>query len=106
MAERDESDPVVDRETEAAAREAGAIGGRRPADEPDTPERPLREGGEGEAEGFEQAEEELRARAAHEDPGGDPLADRSDPEPQRSDAEYGEADHERSSETETPDAPD
>jgi hypothetical protein len=103
MADGQEDDGFVEREADAAAREAGAIGGRRPDDEPDDAEHPVSEGGGGEAEGFEQAEEALRSHAEHEDPGGDPLADRPPPEDEGDAATYGEADHVRSSETETPD---
>jgi hypothetical protein len=58
---------------------------------------PLEEAGEGEAEGFEQAEEELIEHASHGDQGPDPSHLAGEPE-ERSDAEYGEADHEESSE--------
>lgn len=58
------------RETDAAAAEAAAIGGR-PSDTPDPSvdeaERPLAEAGQGEAEGFEQAEAELIDHASHGD---------------------------------------
>jgi hypothetical protein len=100
MAAEAERDPVVEREAEAAAREAGAIGGRRPPGEPDTAERPVSEGGGGEAEGFEQAEESLREHAEHGEGGADPLSDRPEPEPDRDAAAHGEADHVRSTEAE------
>lgn len=64
-----EQDPnreeAVAREEEAAAREAGAIGGPDPhADSGASPEeRPLREAGQGEQEGFEEAEGMLRDNA-------------------------------------------
>jgi hypothetical protein len=57
---------------EAAADEAAAIGGR-PSDEPssqdalDPAQRPLVEAGEGESEGFEEAERELIEHAGHGD---------------------------------------
>ncbi len=54
----------VDRESERAAAEAGAIGGRAPADE-DPERRPVEEAGGGESEGFEQAEEDLREHTEH-----------------------------------------
>jgi hypothetical protein len=91
---------------EAAAAEAGAIGGRA-SDEPppveggpDEAARPLVEAGQGESEGFEQAEHELIERASH----GDQHAARQTIEdtPEGADdaraAEGGEADAERSSE--------
>jgi hypothetical protein len=54
-------------QTDAAARQAGAIGGT--TGEPDMPEseRPLAEAGEGESEGFEQAELDLTEHASHGD---------------------------------------
>jgi hypothetical protein len=60
--------------------------------------RPLDEAGQGEAEGFEASERMLRDRAEHREPGGNPLHDRSDPEPDRPRAEYGEADEEHTTE--------
>ena len=90
---------LLDEEAEAAA-EAGAIGGV--TGEPDIPdaERPLAEAGEGEAEGFEQAEEELIEAASHGDPSGDPLGDRFTPEEAGAEGltEYGEGDDEHVSE--------
>lgn len=60
-------------------------------------QRPLREAGQGEAEGFEEAEAELIEHASHGDSGPDPTELAGKPE-ERVDVEYGEADHERSSE--------
>lgn len=57
--------------------------------------RPLREAGEGEAEGFEEAEAELIEHASHGDSGPDPSHLAGEPE-EDSGAEYGEADHEES----------
>ncbi|MDP8943958.1 MAG: hypothetical protein M3N16_07550 [Actinomycetota bacterium] len=82
-------------EAEAAAAEAGAIGGRvDEAADLDPADRPVIEAGGGQAEGFEQAEDQLIERASHGDPPGDPLADAGGPEPeaQRSTAAYGDAD--------------
>jgi hypothetical protein len=96
----------AEEEANRAAAEAGAIGGPAgsqpdPADgRPSEAERPLAEAGQGEAEGFEQAEAELVERASH----GDQHASRQAIEgaPTRSEDELaqeaGEADHERSSE--------
>ena len=56
-----------DREAEAAASEAAAIGGADPQPGTDPEDRAVLEGGGGEAEGFEQAEEDLIRRASHED---------------------------------------
>jgi hypothetical protein len=91
---------------DAAAAEAGAIGGRTSDDpapvegQPAEAERPLAEAGQGEAEGFEQAEHELVEHASH----GDQHAARHAIEdaPETADdaraAAAGEADAERSSE--------
>lgn len=56
--------------------------------------RPLEESGEGEAEGFEQAEQELIEQAEHGENRWDPELDAFTPEDEsdRSTAEYGEAD--------------
>ncbi|HZU61239.1 MAG TPA: hypothetical protein VE983_09750 [Solirubrobacteraceae bacterium] len=92
-------------EAEKAAAEAGAIGGRTSSEplgtdgQVDEAQRPLVEGGQGEAEGFEQAEQELIEHASH----GDQHAARQAIEdaPAETDdvvaQEAGEADHERSS---------
>src|SRR5438067_9545199 len=65
-------DRAIDEATRAAA-EAGAIGGS-PSSEPgpserapSEAERPLVEAGQGEAEGFEQSEQELIERSSHGD---------------------------------------
>jgi hypothetical protein len=54
-------------EVDAAAEEAAAIGGVAGDEDLDPAERPVIEAGEGEAEGFEQAEEELIDHASHGD---------------------------------------
>ena len=61
-------------------------------------ERPRKEAGQGEAEGFEQAEELLIEHASHGDPGPDPTTMAGEPEAERAHSEYGEADEERVSE--------
>ena len=62
-------------------------------------QRPLREAGQGEAEGFEESEAELIEHASHGDSGPDPSNLAGEPEdPAAADAEYGEADHAESSE--------
>jgi hypothetical protein len=64
-------DPLVREEEEAAAAEAGAIGGRAPeyedeeGDAASEADRPLIESGEGFEEGFEIAESDLREAASH-----------------------------------------
>ncbi len=91
---------VVDEETEAAAAEAGEIGGHTNTEGLPEAERPLAEGGEGEAEGFELAEEQLIESASHGDASGHPLGDRFPAEDASSEnlASYGEADDEHVSE--------
>ena len=65
--------------------------------------RPLEESGEGEAEGFEEAERELIENASHGDPSPSPEELAGEPEDaEAADAEYGEADHEESSERKDP----
>jgi len=93
MAETDpQSDPIADEEAEAAAAEAARIGGPTPDGAiVDPAQRPLVEGGEGEAEGFELAEEELIENASHGDQKHFPDSDAPPPE-EPSDAEYGEPD--------------
>jgi hypothetical protein len=100
-------DPLVRREEDAAAAEAGSIGGRAPEydDEEGRPVddegRALIEGGEGVEEGFETAERDLRETASHSenryDPGNHDFGDEESAGD--ADAESGEAD-----EVETPDA--
>ncbi len=95
------------REIDAAAAEAAAIGGNvssepDPIEVVDEAHRPLVEAGEGESEGFELAEQQLIEHASH----GDMHAARRviEDAPQESDdsraAAGGEADAERSSERE------
>ena len=89
-------------EAELAGREAAEIGGTAGDEDLDPAERPLVEGGEGEAEGFELAEEELIDHASHAEFGGNPLEDTYEVEGEEPSDEdvYGEADHEHSSENE------
>jgi hypothetical protein len=78
-------DPLVRQEEEAAAAEAGSIGGRAPEYddedglEADEETRPLMEGGEGFEEGFETAERDLQETATHSenryDPEDNPFGD-------------------------------
>jgi len=91
--QRDEHDPLVEEQAEAAAREAGRIGGPDPQPGVDPAARPLIESGQGVAEGFEQAEEQLERNATHEDRGADPIGDAGTDERGDVGAEYGEADH-------------
>ena len=97
MSEQTDKDPTADRETDAAAAEAGAVGGPGADQDLDPAERATAEHGGGVAEGFEQSERELVEHASHGDPAPDPESLASDeaahPEP-----EHGDADHVRSSE--------
>lgn len=70
-----------------------AVGGRTARGENEEM-RPLEEAGQGYAEGFEQAEDDLIESASHGDPSGDPLANRFSPEVEsdESGAAYGEPD--------------
>ena len=89
-----ERDPIAEEEAEAAAAEAAKIGGPTPDDYTDDPaKRPLAEAGEGEAEGFELAEEELIDRAEHGDQKRFPDSD-APPAEEQSGATYGEPDQE------------
>jgi hypothetical protein len=100
MTERDPIDRDIEREEAEAAREAANIGGRSGMEDFSEEERPLAEGGEGESEGFELAEEELIERASHEDDQGNPLTDRPEPEePGGAGATYADADDLESTET-------
>ncbi len=82
-------------EEQAAAEEAGAIGGPNPDPDLSEAERVISEGGEGESEGFELAEQDLERNASHDpDAQGNPLLDRIDDGGEDPGAEYGEADHE------------
>src|SRR5919201_6534258 len=91
--ERDPDDELLVRaeENEAAA-EAAGIGGEGSQEELDPAQRPVREAGGGEAEGFEQAEEKLVENAGHGE--GNPLPDEfsGETESDLSGAEYSEAD--------------
>ena len=90
----EERDPIAEEEAEAAAAEAARIGGPTPDDNIDDPaQRPVVEGGEGEAEGFELAEEELIDRAEHGDQKRFPDSD-APPAEEPSNTAYGEPDQE------------
>lgn len=82
---------IVDEEAGAAAAEAAGIGGRVEPIGDDPASEPLEEAGEGQAEGFELAEEELRDIASHGDQHRFP--DRDVPPPEEPEgAARGEAD--------------
>jgi hypothetical protein len=88
-------------EEAAAAREAAAIGGRAGDECLDPAQRPLVEAGEGVAEGFELAEQDLIDAAEQGEEWANPLIGAFTPETDGRCAAgvYGEADHEDSSET-------
>ncbi|HKH14900.1 MAG TPA: hypothetical protein VKA47_09625 [Solirubrobacterales bacterium] len=96
---------VVAKEEAAAATEAGSICGHRD-ESVDEAERPVSEGGGGEAEGFELSEQELVDEAEQEQRH-DPLAEAGEPEAEDPKAEYGEPDRVDSTarEEEPPDEP-
>lgn len=60
--EEREEEELAQKESEAAAREASAVGGMVDYDVEDPAEQPLVEAGEGEEEGFELAEKEAEER--------------------------------------------
>lgn len=82
---------LIEEEAEAAAAEAGEIGGEVPRDTDDPAQQPLIEGGEGEAEGFELAEERLEDIASHGDEHRFPDRD-APPAEDQTGADFGEAD--------------
>jgi hypothetical protein len=87
-------DREVRHEEDAAAAEAGSIGGPVPEGEGDDEQRPVTEAGGGEAEGFELAEADLEDAASHGGSGHNPAADAFTDEAEESGAEYGEGDEE------------
>jgi hypothetical protein len=92
MRPEEERDPIAEEEAEAAASEAAEIGGPAPDDPIDDPaQRPLVEGGEGQAEGFELAEEQLIDNAEHGDQKRFPNRDAGRPE-EPTETAFGEAD--------------
>lgn len=93
MRPEEERDPIADEEADAAAAEAAHIGGDVPRDTDDPAEQPLIEGGEGVAEGFELAEEDLEDIASHGDQHRFPEDLAGQPE-EPTEATYGEADQE------------
>lgn len=90
------AEALASEQEQAAAQEAGDVGGRNPDPDVDPAERPLREAGEGESEGFEQAEQALIDQASHAGPGTSPSQDAFTPETEADleSIERGEADRE------------
>jgi hypothetical protein len=89
--ERLADESLVHDEEEAAAAEAGEIGGDAPRDSEDPAQQPLAEAGQGESEGFELAEKQLEDIASHGDEHRFPDRDVR-PAEEREDVERGEAD--------------
>jgi hypothetical protein len=89
-------------ETEAAATEAAQIGGIAGDEDFDPAERPVVEGGGGEAGGFEEAEQALIEHASHGDQQSAHaiLHDQGQPEEEITTRQDAEANEERSSELE------
>lgn len=87
---------MLEEEVELAAREAAAIGGVAGDEGIDPAERPVREAGGGESEGFEMAEHDLIRNASHGDDRSDSVVfhDAGEPESEsdRQTGEFGEAD--------------
>jgi len=91
--------PWEEREVDAAAYAARAIGGQAGDEDVDPVERPLQEAGQGEAEGFELAEEDLIEAAEIGVAWVDPVRAAFPAESEGgSGPTYGEPDHEFSSE--------
>lgn len=89
---RGDEDYVAEQEREAA-QEAAGIGGPGGDYEAGEAERPLAEAGQGEAEGFELAEEDLVENASHDEGSTpDPTHLAGEPEDARVGSEYGEPD--------------
>jgi len=99
MRDDESRDSLIREEEDAAAAEAGRIGGRSGMEGMDEAKRSTAEHGGGEAEGFEEAEALLEEQATHGDSGVDPLRDASRVEQEKDPAVYGEADEVDSSET-------
>ncbi len=102
MEDSSEQTPKRDRieaEVDAAAREAAGIGGVAGDEDLDPAERPVIEGGGGEAEGFEEAEAFLIEHASHGDEqSAHAILHDSGRAEERTSGDSSEADHERSSE--------
>jgi hypothetical protein len=96
--------PYEQYETDEAAREAAGVGGGAGDEERDPAQRPVKEAGGGEAEGFEEAERALVEHASHGDQHAAHaiLRDQGRAEEQNTRYEDGEADHERSSGVDRP----
>lgn len=89
---RNPDEELIRQEEDAAAAEAGQIGGRSGMEGMDEAERAAAEHGGGESEGFEQAEELLKEQATHEGPSIDPLEQVAAAEEEEDPSVHGEAD--------------
>lgn len=95
--------PYEQEEADLAGSEAAMIGGIAGDETLDPAERAVREGGGGEAEGFEEAESALIEHASHGDQQSAHVVLHDEGAPEQNDRldsqnDYGEPDHERSSE--------
>ena len=88
----------VRKEEEAAAAEAGRIGGRSGMEGMDEAERARAEHGGGESEGFEEAEALLEELASHSSPYANPIRDAGAVEADEDHAVHGEPDRIESTE--------
>ena len=104
MKERDEKDLrwvdpeiLVAEEEQLAAEEAAAIGGRAGDEDINPADRPVREAGGGESEGFEMTEHDLIRHASHGDDVSDSIvfrdAARPEAEADKQTGTSGDADH-------------
>lgn len=98
--------PEEREQAELAAREAASIGGAGSDQDLDPAERPVREAGGGEAEGFEDAEAELIEHASHGDEqSAHAILHHQGIDEEIATGETGEADRELSSEREDEESP-
>lgn len=93
-----DDDRRVREEEDAAAAEAGRLGGRSGMEGMDEAKRSAAEHGGGEAEGFEESEKLLEEQATHGGPAVDPLLDAPQAEEEADPSTHGEADEVDSSE--------
>lgn len=92
----DHPDPerLIEEDERLAAEEAASIGGVAGDEGLDPADRPVREAGGGESEGFEMSEQDLIRHASHADDRSDSIVfhDAGEPEAEPPPGEYGEAD--------------
>ncbi len=91
----DDRDALVREQERRAAADAARIGGVAGDEDVEPAQRPVREAGGGEAEGFEQAEQDLIDHAQHTTGEGTPRLDEMGEEAEVDRASYGEPDKPR-----------